>query len=433
MKKTLLSVAFIAMCASASAQKMNFIPWTENGYLTGSTISDNGKYIAGDDRGGQAFIYNTETGEIKYYLSKELESGEEVSYAVTSEINYINNDGVGVGYVGEDPAKFSFEKGNYDVFKDKNGNSGAFRYLSSDGIMGGLRWDKGYKRTPFIVDKDGNEKSLPLPAPSWFGWEDFQGGSIQGGSADGSVLVGYIMSDFAVQTLAFWIKNYNNEDYSVVPVGKQYYSVNPDDDKPFDYMGAPVISSNGKWVTFAYHKNKDYDHGNMVARYNVIADKMEYITCPQASRYSSYVTSSISDEGTIIGYIDDDRTMSRNAFIVKGDESETKLLAEVYPDVKEWAELDNTGENTPCHITPDGRYIVGFGFVDLNETSYCYGTYWFDTEGSTNAIKNVDATASNMVKGQYGLDGKKIVSTASNHNRIIINKYNNGEVKKILK
>ena len=432
MKKMLLSAALVAACLSASAQKMNFIPWTENGYLTGTTISDNGKYVAGNDRGGQAFIYNTETGELKYYKSDELENADNLSYSVISDVKYINNDGVGVGSVGEVAAKFNFEKGTYEMYKKDNA-FGSFRYMASDGAMFGLRWDKSYYRWPFMMDKSGNEKALPLPSPSWFGWEDFQGGCIQGGNADGSVLVGYIMDNFAVETLAFWIKNFNDDNYSVVPMGKQYYdgSVNLDGDQPFDYMAGNAISSNGKWVALEYHKKDDMANGYMVARYNVITDHMDYITCPLASSGNNYFVSGISDEGTIIGYVED-ASFGRKGFIVNGDETEAKLLADAYPEVKEWAELDGTGNDTPCHITPDGRYIAGFGYVNYSETSLCYGTFWFDTEG-TNSISSTKTAAANKVNESYYIDGRKAVRTSPNSSRIIINKYDNGEVKKILK
>ena len=433
MKKTLLSAAFIAICLSASAQKMNFIPWTENGYLTGTTMSDNGKYIAGSDRGGQAFIYNTETGKIQYFKSKELADGGEYPYTIISAVRSVDNNGVGVGYVAEQASKFNFDTGNWEVFKNTDGCAGLFNYISSDNSMAGMRWDKSFYRWPFIIDKDGNEKTLPLPSPSWFGWEEFQGGGVLGGNTDGSVLVGYIMDNFLAETLTFWIKNYNDDNYSVVPMGKQYYdgSFDLDGDQPFDYMGDNDISSNGKWVAITYHKKDDTTGGYKIARYNVITDHMEYIDCPLSSGTVNYSVTGISDEGTIVGYIQD-ASLARKGIIVKGDESEAKLLADVYPDVKEWKELDDNQANTPCHITPDGRYISGFGYVDLDETNLCYGTYWFDTEGTT-SVNSVKTENSSKIETAYSIDGKKSVRTAPNNNGIVINKYANGEVKKILK
>lgn len=434
MKKMLLSVALVAACASTYAQKLNFIPWTENGYLTGTTISDNGKFLAGSDRGGQAFIYNTETGELKYYKSKELESGETTTYSVNSSVWNVNNDGVGIGYVAEQPAKFSFDTGAWEEFKSKDGHAGAFHYMATDGTMAGIRWDEHFYRWPFLIDKDGNEKTLPLPLPSWFGWSEFQGGSIQGGNADGSVLIGYVMDNYNSETLAFWIKNYNDDGYSVVPVGKQYYdgSTALDGDQPFVYMGDNCISSNGKWAAFKYILKDDYTYKYLIGRYNVTTGNLEYIKCALDESATSYNPTCISDEGTIVGYLED-ASNARKGIIVKGDESEAKLLADVYPDVKEWAALDNTGNNTPCSITPDGRYIAGFGYVDYNETTYCYGTYWFDSEGGTNSVKGIDTTKSNEIKESYGIDGRKAMRTVPNSKGIVINKYGNGEVKKILK
>ena len=56
MKKMLLSAAFLAAMTSVSAQKLTYVPYADNGYLMGTYISSDGRYIAGGDAGGQGFI-----------------------------------------------------------------------------------------------------------------------------------------------------------------------------------------------------------------------------------------------------------------------------------------------------------------------------------------------------------------------------------------
>lgn len=69
MKKMLLSAAFLAAMTSVSAQKLRYVPYADNGYLMGTYISSDGRYIAGGDAGGQGFIYDTQNGQIKYFVS----------------------------------------------------------------------------------------------------------------------------------------------------------------------------------------------------------------------------------------------------------------------------------------------------------------------------------------------------------------------------
>lgn len=105
MKKMLLSAAFLAAMTSVSAQKLTYVPYADNGYLMGTYISSDGRYIAGGDAGGQGFIYDTQNGQIKYFVSPE--NGDETKDAST-EVRAVNPDGTGVGYVGDKLCKFDF-------------------------------------------------------------------------------------------------------------------------------------------------------------------------------------------------------------------------------------------------------------------------------------------------------------------------------------
>lgn len=434
MKKTLLSAALIAACMQASAQKLSFIPWTENGYLTGTHISDNGKYVAGNDRGGQAFIYNTETGELKYF--KDPMIGQDLEYSTDSDIRSITNEGKGAGFMAEDPAIFDFTTGEAKKITDPNSQEGGlYNYISADGkTMAGMRWDASYYRVP-VINIDGTETYLPSPKASWLGMDEYMGCAITGGNRDASVLMGYILDGFGVQALGFWALNDDDKTYSVIPVAKKYVdsSYELDGPQPYDNFSGVAISPNGKWAAIEYHDKNDFEKQTTIARYNIDTDNVEYITCPLASNTLEYFATGISDEGTIVGYTQDMSSYDRKGYIVKGDESEAKYLADVYPEVQEWATLDANAFNTPCGISADGRYIVGFGFVDYNETSLCYGTYWFDTEAEPSGVSSVKSGKTDKVNKSYSIDGRKASIASPMRNNIIINKYDNGEVKKIIK
>ena len=138
MKKMLLSAAFLAAMTSVSAQKLTYVPYADNGYLMGTYISSDGRYIAGGDAGGQGFIYDTQNGQIKYFVSPE--NGDETKDAST-EVRAVNPDGTGVGYVGDKLCKFDFNTGEYT---DLGVNEPALaNTMSTDGsVIGGYAWDE---------------------------------------------------------------------------------------------------------------------------------------------------------------------------------------------------------------------------------------------------------------------------------------------------
>ena len=74
MKKILLSVALLAATCGASAQKLSYIPYEDNALMMGITISANGRYVAGGDTEGRAFIYDTQAKQIS--ISSRLTSAK---------------------------------------------------------------------------------------------------------------------------------------------------------------------------------------------------------------------------------------------------------------------------------------------------------------------------------------------------------------------
>lgn len=78
----------------------------------------------------------------------------------------------------------------------------------------------------------------------------------------------------------------------------------------------------------------------------------------------------------------------------------------------------------------DGRYITGFGYVDLDDENLCFGTYWIDTK-TTDAVDKVsEAAPATKVVGSYGVDGKAKRIAAPKGLRL--DKFANGKVKKVV-
>ena len=181
------------------------------------------------------------------------------------------------------------------------------------------------------------------------------------------------------------------------------------------------------------HKKVDEVQGMAIARYNVEADSVELINCPEISPIEYYYSSGISNDGTIVGFIEDQTNYGRVGIICLAGETEAKRLTEVYPNVPELTQLETNQLNVPCAITPDGRYIAGYGYVDYDDESLCYGTWYFDTKGGEDAVESVAAADKDaQVVASYGLDGKaKRISGANRGLRI--NKLANGKVRKVVK
>lgn len=426
MRKLLLSAALAAICFTASAQKLTYIPYSENGYLAGTVISPNGRYAGGSDLGGQAFIYDTENGQIKYFASPNL--GGEDTEGNDADIRSINDNGVGIGYMEGKAAKFDFASGQYSSILDE---SSIAQFISNDGkFVTGFTYDNSYRRYPFWM-VDGVKKALPVPTEKWLGYEE-NGFHIEKATDDGSIIIGSTLDNFASFPLLIWNRNAGDSTYSVSVTSKRFFdgSANLDGSQPYDWFEGAAISADGKWVAINLHPKNDYEAGMSIARFNVDGDSLELITCPDVSGQSWYYANGIANDGTIVGYIENQRSNGRKAIICKGGETEAKYMTEAFPTVTELATMDNNDLNCPCSITPDGRYIEGYGYVDYNETSLCYATYVLDTKGVVTAVDKVAANADgNKVAASYTADGKRI-SRLSKPAGVVINKFANGRVKK---
>lgn len=421
MKKVLLSAAIIAASISANAQKVTKIPYTIDSDIYGTTISENGKFIGGSNIENKAFIYNTETGEIKYYSYGE-ETGEE-TYTTDSDIRDISNDGTGVGYIGERATKFDFATGTFSYINENEEESSLAKYISPDGsVISYMTYDDGYTQTPYWM-KDGVKHKLQTTSDEWVGYET-NGYVVEKGNADGSVLMGYAVDNYATDPLFIWVKNNDEDTYSIIQPSRRFADTSMELNKPqpYDQFAGRAISANGKWVAINWHAKDDYSGGSKIARYEVATDSVTYISCPEQEYYAA----GISDDGTIVGFTGS--MWSRKGFICKAGETEAKDLAEAFPDNAEIAELES-GNNTVCDITSDGRYILGFTEETIDDVPYTV-TYVIDTKDPTASVKNATNGSNNSVVASYSVDGKKANTTSRG---IMINKMSSGMVKKSLR
>ncbi len=439
MRKFLLSVAMLAACGMASAQKITFVPFGEgesaNAYLEASAISANGRYIAGGT-GEYAFITDMNTLETKAFISPKLVSGEDET--ATSDIRSISNDGVGYGYMEDCAAKFDFATGKYTKLHE-DGGSTLYSTNAGDSLQLGVLYDDAFTRTP-IIYVNGELQYLPEPKESTLGFEIQSGVAPTMSSENGDVIIGDVLDNYATSPMILWQKNADNKTYSLVPVCKRFFNPTFESWQKYDEFNGAAISANGKWVAMNIHENYDLyageqDKGQFIARYDVEADTLQIISCPSKNDVFYYFANGISNDGTIIGTIVNKQTQGTTGIICEAGSTEAKDLSEVFPTIEELNTMDGYENNTPCAITPDGRYIVGFGFMEspTDKNTLWYASWRLDTQKTTDGVDNVTAEGeSSKVVASYNIDGTKVSNPKSS--RFVINRLANGKsVKQIVK
>ena len=439
MKKILLSVALLAATCGASAQKFSYVPYADNALMMGVTISANGRYVAGGDTEGRAFIYDTQDKQIRYFQSPNLGTDEADSDDEAS-IRAVTNDGVGYGDIYGKSTKFDFATGSMTALLDESiEDHSLVHYATSDGnVSCGVTYDNTtYVQAPYVM-VDGVMQSLPQLTDEWAGY-DINGGIAYGGNEDGSVLWGAVCDNYSSYPLMFWVRNRDGKTYSANLLSKRFVDTTMDvtGAQPYDTFTGAAMSANGKWLAVNYHtkmvSREQVDEGDRVARFDLEADTLELLSCPDASAETCYYATGISNEGTVVGFVEDKSTYSRKATMCSAGIKEMKLLADLYPAVTEFATMDEKGLNEVTAVTPDGRYLQGFGYVDLNDEQDCFATWYFDLEKSETAVENVETEeAPAKVVASYTVDGKTL-NAKTVRKGIVINKLSNGKARKVVK
>lgn len=431
MKKTLLLAATLLMAGGAAqAQKIDFVPYADNGYMTGDVISPNGRYVGGGDGGGQAFICDMTTGEIKYFFSPNLGEDSDTGDA-SSVVCALTDEGVGVGYVENYAARFDFATGSYELLSE---DWKTIKATNADGsFMCGYGFDESYTTAPYWW-KDGELKTLPQPGPACMDFES-GGASTTAASAEGETIIGYAVDDFYTMPLLVWHRDLGDSTYSVRALCTKYFDSTYDLDgrQPYGYFEGAAISANGKWILVNYNvKDPDWslNTGIELARYDVEADTLQLLACPGADASLYYYGSGIANDGTVVGYTEDQMTMARHGVICRAGEAEVKLMSEELAGIKEIGEMEANEMNTPCAITPDGRYVEGFGYVNLSEDELCFGTYRIDLL-ETDAVESApQAAEGGKVATAYTIDGRR--ARVGQNRGIVVERMANGKARKVL-
>ncbi len=423
MRKTLLSIiAIMATSGVAMAQNgITILPDAEGLQLQGTAMSPNGRYIGGQTyTTTQAFIYDTQTKKMVAFAKE----GEQ-----DTQIKSVSNTGVFVGWNG--PA-CKWEFGTDSIGKETTfGEADKYLYkgISPDGkIIVGAVMDADTWQTQACYFSGDEVKMLPEPS------EKFLGYGLMGSSAltvtNDSSIVGYIVDDLSGYPALTWSLNRDGQTFSHNVVSRQLYAGTYDSTKPFTIFSPDqtIASTNGKYMPLQVLKfdQETSEETNGMARYDLETDTIEYfmLTNEEEGDFLSGATMqpiAVSEDGTIIGYYEGGMMEPRKGFIWKVGE-QPQLMTKAFPGAADELTTLEYGDNVPCAISADGRYIMGFGYdnTEVNGEgtgANGYVTYLIDTTEAVNppatGIKSVKPTIKKgvpSVRARYSVNGQQLKS-----------------------
>ncbi|MCD8203488.1 MAG: hypothetical protein LUD48_07585 [Prevotella sp.] len=419
MKKFLLTFFVAVTGMTCMAQNYGFTLYTSEEYLglRGLALSANGRYIAGVlgvSAGNGTFILDTQTGDLQI-----CETG--------GEFRGVSDTGVAIGY-GQGGVITCDMEGN--VTSLVQGGSGIGNAITPDGTLavgnvyrdyadGGSAW-----YTHACYWKDGETVLLPEPTAEELGFGT-DGTSAIGVSADGTLIVGYVIDNWATYPLIVWKLN-EDGTYICDPISKDYYEEDQwAENNPYYTFSPTAVSGNGKYIALMLESSNN-DHIERIGRYNMETGKLE-----EAENDNNFLPSGVSDDGSILAALGGVASLSKQGYIWRPDNSEAVTIRSQYPEATDFATYDLDGDHQPMAITPDGRYMMGFvGFYDEAEAQYKYGTYLFDTQAYEDALGIVAVTRSDNSKEEiYGIDGTR--RNSMQHGLNIVRK--NGKTIKYMK
>ncbi len=444
----------VALCAcAASAQTMQVISELTdadgNVYDTpmGMCVSPNGRYIAmyvGYVQNVVA-IYDTETGEAAVFSDEATSENR--------NIQYVNDDGVGVCINGNVPLIISIDGTSTELPVPDGYVKAAPRYASDDlSIIGGYCRVDGdsYSFLYPCIWRDGEFEVLPYPTEDELGFEPRYGYVVSRVSGDGSVLMGYVWGRLSLFSMIVWYRQADGS-YEYDAVCARYFSLSSstDPDRPYGYFYGSDLSHNGRYVSMDLSV-PDEDYGCLRAGLydletgELTMEPLDEERFADPNNMALMYTSSVSDDGTVLCYLGNDAGIEyeyRQAYIWYPGEEKPVMISERYPDLTYMAHLDEVngilGINTPVDITPDGKRMIGFAYDADEETlTVSIVTYVIDFDGDgsddgSSGISGVTVDGDDVEVARYTVDGIRIGSPVKGVN--IVKKADGSTVKVMVK
>ncbi|MCD8305228.1 MAG: hypothetical protein LUC49_00995 [Prevotella sp.] len=313
----------------------------------------------------------------------------------SSEYCAVTNDGMMIGY-GEG---FGYNPITGETLSGNMLGKGA----TTDGTI--IVGNGGYYSA-----KDKKVHSLPKPSADDLGFE-FQGMVAMDISDDGSLIAGYVEDWYLGQAMVLWHLNANGE-YEVDPVCAGHHEGEFSGDREYYTDGVTAMSHNGRYIAINFVDNDGTMPGGTpyVGRYD-----METGELTKSTLKMSCSATRIANDGTMLVHTGDADSQNRKAMLWTTDMDNPEYMADLYPDVKEFAAYDADDWNYGTCISSDGRYICGMAwhYIEGDGEDYARRISWlFDREAYVTGIHEaapvevIDSSTQEF----YSLDGKRLSS-----------------------
>ncbi len=398
--RKIITVLCIVLLSVASRADNGFTRYTlgPESILWAVGLSPDGRYMScwlGSGEGSA--LLDTATGDYYYY-----------NYG--SEFDAVTNDGMMIGWgeigvIGHNPITGE----TITLDEDAIGKA-----ATTDGsIIVGSVIINGWKQRAFYY-KDGELNYLYEPTTEELGFEPGEGSVASYVSDDGKTIIGYVINWLGGSTKIRW-------------------TLNDDGEYVFDkiYKKSPAaLSHSGNYV--AYNSSQHDDNGSKltcIGRYNrTTGETQEGVTSINCS------ANGIAEDGTVIA-IQSSGMQLRRAVIWTPEMDAPDYMANVYPEVKEFAEYDEDDWNYSTGISSDGRYLCGMAwhYIEGDGEYYARRISWYfdrleyeEATGihETPVIKTYDSETAEY----YSPDGKKLSAPQKGLNII----RQNGKVSKMI-
>ena len=384
-KNKYLLTALILGCMNFGVSGQSYIDFTTEEMISQYSgvmpfaISPDGNYAAGGTFSLEGFIYDF--GKATNLVFDSSITGSQFSGEFL--LKDVNNAGVAVGYSNHGLVKCD-ASGDYEIID--GGSDGAVMVVvekmnADASIIVGSVADESWIQEPCYWE-NGVRHILPMPTEEEMGFR-VNGGTAKSISADGSVIMGYIIDRQQTNPMILWHRE-GNGSYTLDPVclGKfePESTVVYDDfgnivevmkgDNPYLQFKPAALSADGHSVAmYIVPNNDDLNPAMQVGIYNVKSGSLTVIENDPQGVIEQYGTGlfeipGIANDCTMVG-IAGAMALGAYPIIIDGADKVPMLLAEAYPQFPELQEfVVQANYGWPAFataISPDGRFILGYG------------------------------------------------------------------------
>lgn len=383
------SVAVMATVAMANAEGIDLLKG--GGQVV--AVSASGEYAAGRNGAGVPAIWNVKTGDVVLYEDATSE------YRM---VNAVADNGVGVGADGDFAVIFRTD-GTMDYLDSELDIYSTARGITADGTMVvGCRFDEGYNQTPGYW-KDGEFHAIYMPDEDELGYSILAGASAVGVSADGSVILGYVVDGLSSYPAVIWTRNEVSGDYEFVNITDGYFEPG-NGSNPYWMITPESISPDGRWIALDVTYN-DSEEIRM-SRMSLETGEVEVAINDDYYEVSS---TGISNNGDVLGFSIDEGSAMLNReglYWPAGADGYDTLGGYLGNE-----EIDELGmySNTPCAISGDGKAVGGFFLSETGD----FIAYMIDMELANIGVDGVATEKVSVVNGVYDVNGQRVADSVS--------------------